>query len=79
MNRPKSQKQLQAFIEMVYYYNIMWPRCAHILKPLTDISGTNKFKWTNNQEKSFKQTRALIAEDVLPNFSMSLWMPQIIN
>jgi hypothetical protein len=47
MKCPKSWKQLRAFIN---YYKIKWPRHAHILKPLTDISGMNKIKWTNDQE-----------------------------
>jgi len=44
MEPPKNRNQLRSFIGMVNYYKIMWPRRAHILKPLTDISGKNKFK-----------------------------------
>jgi hypothetical protein len=68
MERPKLRKQLRSFLGMVNYYRMMWPKRAHILKPLTNISGKNKFKWGEEQEKAFKEIKALVAEDVLLHF-----------
>ena len=65
MEPPKNRKQLHSFLGMVNYYKIMWPRRAHILKPLTDISGKNKFKWEASQDQAFKEIKALISEDVM--------------
>ncbi len=39
MDHPCNATELCMFIGCVNYYRDMWPRCAHILKPLTDQSG----------------------------------------
>ncbi|KAL7488824.1 hypothetical protein ACHAW6_014418 [Cyclotella cf. meneghiniana] len=46
----------------------MWPRCAHILKPLTDNSGLKKhapIPWAPNTQSTFDKMHALIAADAL--------------
>ena len=54
INRPKTIKYLRAFSGAVNCYRDMWPRRAHVLKPLTDKSGTKTFVWTNDMGKEFK-------------------------
>ena len=46
----------------------MWPRRAHILKPLTTISSKHNFRWEAAQESAFKEIKALMSEDVLLRF-----------
>jgi len=46
----------------------MWPHWAHILKPLTDISGRNKCKWEASQDQAYKEIKALISEDIMLHF-----------
>ena len=42
MDRPHNATELRMFIGCVNYYRDMWPSRAHILKPLTDMSGLPK-------------------------------------
>ena len=46
----------------------MWLRRAHVLKPLTDKSGTKTFVWTNEMEKLFKKMKFLMAMDCLRQY-----------
>jgi hypothetical protein len=46
----------------------MWPRCAHILKPLTDQSGMKKksqINWTDKMQKAFNKMHLLMAANAL--------------
>jgi hypothetical protein len=46
----------------------MWPRRAHILKPLTDQSGLKKrapINWTNEMQKALDKMRLLMAANSL--------------
>ena len=45
LDRPKTIKHLRAFLGAVNYYMDMWPRRAHVLKPLTDKYSTKTFVW----------------------------------
>ena len=68
MDRPKTATELRTFLGMVTYYREMWPRRAHVLKPLTDLTGlpkNSKIEWTQEMDIAFKQMKAVIAEDVL--------------
>ena len=49
MDRPRNATELRMFIGCVNYYKDMWPSRAHVLKPLTDMSGLKKkakLDWT---------------------------------
>ena len=68
MDRPKTSTDLRQFIGMVNYYRDMWPSRAHILRPLTDLSGLKKrapLKWTDEMEEAFVKMRLLLAADAL--------------
>jgi len=43
----------------------MWPSRAHILKPLTDLTGKGKFEWNDECEDAFKKMKAILSLDVL--------------
>ncbi len=68
MDRPYNATELHMFIGCIDYYRDMWPSCAHILKPLTDLSGLKKrapIKWTDEMQKAFDKMRLLMAADAL--------------
>ncbi|KAL7528847.1 hypothetical protein ACHAXR_002666 [Thalassiosira sp. AJA248-18] len=64
---PKTLKKMRSFLWAVNYYKDMWPRLAHLLKPLTDESGKRKheFKWTMEMQKAFEEMKALMAAECL--------------
>ncbi len=50
MDPPRNATELRMFIGCINYYCDMWPSHVHILKPLTDQSGSKKkalIKWTD--------------------------------
>jgi hypothetical protein len=68
MDRPRNATELRMFIGCVNYYKDMWPSRAHILKPLTDLSGLpkkTKIKWSSALQTAFDKMRYLMAADCL--------------
>ena len=65
MERLQNRTQLRSFLGMVNYYHDMWPQQTHILVPLSELTGKKKFHWGKEQDKAFKQMKALIAMDAL--------------
>ena len=61
MERPKTATELRTFLGMVTYYREIWPRRAHILMPLTDLTGLPKkapLVWTQEMDATFKHMKA---------------------
>ncbi|KAL7526666.1 hypothetical protein ACHAXR_001590 [Thalassiosira sp. AJA248-18] len=68
MSRPQNATELRMFIGAVNYYRDMWPSRAHVLKPLTDMSGLKKkakLNWTSKMQSAFDKMRYLMAADAL--------------
>ena len=68
MDRPQNATELRMFIGAVNYYKDMWPSRAHVLKPLTDMSGLKKkqkLNWTDEMQTAFDKMRQLMAADAL--------------
>ena len=76
LQRPQNSTQLRSFIGAVNYYRDMWPGRAHLLAPLTALSGAkkgSKIVWTADCEQAFIKMKALIATDTLlayPNHNL---------
>ena len=43
----------------------MWPRQAHLMKPLTELTGRGSFIWTDRQQKAFDTLKSIMAADCL--------------
>jgi hypothetical protein len=68
MDCPCNATELRMFIGCVNYYRNKWPSLAHILKPLSDLSGLKKrapIKWTDEIQKAFDKMRLLMAANAL--------------
>eukprot|EP00957_Ditylum_brightwellii_P154973 11795564-Ditylum_brightwellii.AAC.1 len=68
MDRSRNFTELHMFNGCVNYYRDMWPRRAHILKPLTDMSGLPKkapLDWTPECDIAFNKMWYLMAADAL--------------
>lgn len=65
MQRPTNQTEARLFIGAVNFYKSLWPRRAHLLAPLTALTGNKKFVWTDKMEDAFKRMKSLMASDCI--------------
>jgi hypothetical protein len=68
MDCPHNAAELHMFNGRINYYCDLWLSCAHILKPLTDQSGSKKkapIKWTEEMQKAFDKMHLLMAANAL--------------
>jgi hypothetical protein len=63
---PQDIKQLQRFLSMVNFYRHFLPKCAQILKPLTDLlkGGAKTLKKTVSAQEAFQNAKRLQAAAV---------------
>ena len=69
MDSPKNQTQVRLFIGAVNFYRSMWPRRAHLMKPLTELTGKGSFVWTDQQQNAFDTLKSVMATDCLNAYS----------
>jgi transposase InsO family protein len=73
LDKPKTLKQLRAFVGLVNYYKIFFKGRAHIMAPLTDLNGLDpeegkrRFSkhWTATHDIAFEETKKMVAKEVL--------------
>ena len=72
LDKPKTLKQLRAFVGMVNFYRLFHKRRAHIMAPLTDLTGLTKEQqrhftrhWTDAHDKAFEETKKMVAKETL--------------
>ena len=72
IKEPTNKKQLRRFIGMIIYYKEMFSQRAHIMKPLTSLTGKNtKWVWGEEQSRTFHEVKKKLSEITMltfPNF-----------
>jgi hypothetical protein len=63
IQHPKTIKELLSFIGAITFYGDMFPKCSHLLAPLTSQVGQRNIKWTPECESSFNAIKALLSRD----------------
>ena len=67
MKEPKNLSEICSFIGLVNFYHDMWPCRAHVLSPLTDLTGRS-FVWGAPQREAFLAMKAIITTDALLHY-----------
>ena len=65
MGRPTNVTQVRSFVGAVNFYRSLWPRRAHVLAPLTELTGDVPFRWEERHEKAFLEMKAILVSDCL--------------
>jgi hypothetical protein len=65
MDRPTNRTEARSFIGAVNFYKSLWPRRAHILAPLADLTGIKPFSWDDTKQKAFDEMKAILASDCI--------------
>jgi len=68
MKEPTTLTELRSFIGAVNYYRDMWPKRAHLLAPLTKLTGSKAFSWSAEQSDAFRSLKAMIVQDTTLHF-----------
>ena len=86
LHRPNNNTDVRAFIGAVNHYKSLWPRRAHVLAPLTELTGKAKFTWDGTKQRAFNKMKAILAADAInayPDytkpFHIYIPMPQTFN
>ena len=64
----KNQTQVRSFIGAVNFYCSLWPRRAHFMKHLLELTGKRTFKWTERQQKAFDTLKSIMTADYLNTY-----------
>ena len=73
MDCPQNNTDVRAFIGAVNHYKSLWPRRAHVLAPLAELTGRGRFQWTATHDAAFKEMKAIItanAMNAFPDYSI---------
>jgi hypothetical protein len=65
----KTKRQLRHLLGMIKYYRDMWQKRSHMLAPLTGlVSPLVKYKWGEEQQKSFEEIKQKVSKETLLAF-----------
>ena len=63
MQPPTTATEARSFIGTVNFYKSLWPRCAHVLAPLTELTSKRPFEWSFTKQRTFDEMKASIASN----------------
>ena len=67
LKEPSNMTELRSFIGAVNYYRDMFPRRAHMLAPLTSLTG-KEFVWNEPQQQAFNNLKTLLSTDAIMRY-----------
>ncbi len=62
---PQCKKELQSFLGFTNFYQKFIKMYLKVIRPLMQLTGNAKWKWTEAQDKAFQELKRRMAEDVI--------------
>ncbi len=62
---PTKKKELQSFLGFTNFYRHFIKNYSKIVKPMTQLTGNDVWKWEGAQQEAFEQLKKQLAEDVI--------------
>ncbi len=62
---PTKKKELQSFLGFTNFYCRFIKNYSRIVKPMTQLTGNNMWKWGKAQQEAFEQLKRQLVEDVV--------------
>ena len=63
---PNNNKDVRAFVGLLYHYRDMWAIRSHLLYPLTALTSPKvNFKWTGVEQKAFYGIKCTVSHNTL--------------
>ncbi len=62
---PTKKKELQSFLGFTNFYRRFIKNYSKIVKPMTQLTGNDAWKWGRAQQEAFEQLKKQLAEDVV--------------
>ena len=68
LQNPNNNTGVMALIGDVNHYKPRWPRRAHILTPLCEITGRGTFRWEPKHQHAFDAMKSIICSNALNTY-----------
>ncbi len=62
---PAKKVQLQSFVGFTNFYRCFIKGYSKVVKPMTQLTGNDPWKWGKAQQDTFKELKRLLAEEVV--------------
>ncbi len=62
---PTKKQQLQSFLGFTNFYQCFIKGYSKVIKPMTQLTGNDPWKWGTAQQSTFKELKRLLAEEVV--------------
>ncbi len=67
---PMKKQQLQSFLGFTNFYQHFIKGYSKVIKPMTQLTGNDPWKWGTAQQAMFEELKRLLAEEVVLAISM---------
>ena len=59
---PTSSKEVERFLGLAYYHRSFIKNFAELAQPLYSLTGTNKFKWEDEEQAAFDELKDALTD-----------------